>query len=301
VQDICHVRRIKLERVTEPGARSLNAASHIFSREIEEWHRLPPHTRATPDHYKPKGSRSTWSHCQYTVYKEEQEYWRDMRTRETWTLNRKAAKVAGDLRKRCGHGTVKVGHLNRHILDIVPARRHGQPPVQKNMCGRLEKPAKVTTETSLAAKVDREKQALKGSEDDHQQNATRDRSDHVKFEIDAEVIPSSDPPSQASVAVSSEMPVVDRENGGEDHTKGIADNDENEGEVAGTLSDVDNCWIVPESEDDYESEVEVEYDVYGNKVVHDYWPSGWRNAAAQKVNDVRMTKTVSATAWATRN
>jgi hypothetical protein len=52
-------------------------------------------------------------------------------------------------------------------------------------------------------------------------------------------------------------------------------------------------WSVPDSDDDYVSEPEYVYDKKGMRVVHDHWPSVWRGHAAEKVNNLRVNKTVS--------
>ena len=58
--------------------------------------------------------------------------------------------------------------------------------------------------------------------------------------------------------------------------------------------DGEKIWKVPDT-DDEEDEVEgpILFDPKGKWIPHEYWPSVWRKKAAEHVNEIRVSKTVS--------
>ncbi|WWC97173.1 hypothetical protein V866_004052 [Kwoniella sp. B9012] len=93
------------------------------------------------DHYNPRGPRSQWTEAQYTIYKEEQYFWRCKQR-----LDKAAQEKRDQDYKRRIYGrieyeereqtSVQLGGMNRRIIGRVRGRENGEPPVWKDDNGK---------------------------------------------------------------------------------------------------------------------------------------------------------------------
>ncbi|WWD05946.1 hypothetical protein V865_004031 [Kwoniella europaea PYCC6329] len=129
-------------RVTKPSATH---SHRIFtSTSPPEWQYPKKERFAYPlnsDHYKPRGPRSHWTEAQYTIYKEEQYYWRSkhrldkaaQEKRDQDYKRRIYGRVEDDEREQT---SVQLGGMNRRIIGRVRGRENGEPPVWKDDNGK---------------------------------------------------------------------------------------------------------------------------------------------------------------------
>jgi hypothetical protein len=328
-QGICVAKGYKRRGYHNPGTntwvsppwpgKSPTPVNTPFSRDLKDWRVSPPrkytYTGSTKTlrvdtsedkttHYIPKGDRQTWSQAQYTVYKEEQQAFREVKWAKRKTqLDETIEELKTKAKK--GVSYIRDANMNRHVRGMVLGRKHGQPAVAKDDKGMpiVEKVDKVEEESSddndesdcsddekqSAAKVmtddvagsstaaqsvkiglaryinDPEDKRLDG----HEQSGSRKRA-HISDSEEEEEEPL---PAKASKAKSKKKGKI---------------NNKNKKKTQKSRKK----WVVPESSDEGEDETEY-MRKHGLNIIHDYWPSRWRFTAANEVNSERINKTVS--------
>lgn len=130
-------------------AKGLPNAKRPFMREIDDWrverplkvdYKLPVKSQLSrkdepeDSHYIPRGERAQWSKAQYTVYKEEQSFYRERQWKKRKTELREIAKELNDLDRK-SKLWVWYNCRQRWVLGRVKAREDGQPPIERDEKG----------------------------------------------------------------------------------------------------------------------------------------------------------------------
>ncbi|WWC97174.1 hypothetical protein V866_004053 [Kwoniella sp. B9012] len=122
-------------RIAKPETPVL--ASHIFSREVEDWKvELPKkiYKYGNPTHYIPAGPRKDWSEAQYIVYKEEQTKWRrSQRDAQVQCIKEKMDQQEQE--DKNNEAFVMLNGRSRRVLAVVKGREDGEPATEKDRRG----------------------------------------------------------------------------------------------------------------------------------------------------------------------
>lgn len=133
----------------KPDSSDPRCALQPFTRDVADWRvprplktdcegpknqKLVDSKKVKTTHYIPRGERSTWTHAQYTVYKEEKAFHK----REQWKKRKSELKTIAkamndDLDKQ--PWTVRYYGRDRTVLDFVVGRLDGEPAKPKDERG----------------------------------------------------------------------------------------------------------------------------------------------------------------------
>jgi hypothetical protein len=228
-------------------------SSCIFSRQVSDWRvnpRLPD--MPVPNHYKPRGERSSWTKHQWTVYKEEQAHWREARNKLRAKDQQYHLNGARDSRIRWNRSH-KVTYLKatRFVFATVSGRRHGQKPVQ------LDDSGLPVTEPETSVNVP--------------QIVIDGQSGDKSLQSTVNTIPLSEEPS--SPRVDCQLNAVG---------SGEVEDGKPDAVVDPSVANP-AIWEVPDSDEEAEEEPLVRFDDSGRKIPHDYWPSAGRTRGLEDV------------------
>lgn len=257
-QEICLHHKVADTPELPPSGVPLT--SQIFTRDVGEW-KVPKEIirlRAIPSQtYRPRGERSNWSRPQYAVYRQERDIHlathRLKRYEAAFEASVKRKKVIG---KPMHHPPVKDGTATRQVIGVVNGSRPGERPFGP----KLESGDQSVARYDVTAA---ERRILRGRE------WTKEHLDGLEEHLKGLIKQAECPDPEASNEETSAEPRRRR--------------------LARPLP-----WSVPPTPDDSDDEVDAfEWDEEGNKVVHDFWPSTWREKAAVSLSAQRINKTVS--------
>jgi hypothetical protein len=255
------------------GVAESRCASRIFSTDVVDWYVSPNRKVAKPIHYIPHGVRSTWSYPQWVVYKEEQKRWRISHSKAKGERAKEVAAAARLLRaKTVSKVTTGSSRRQRQTIAFVAGLRDGQrPPLKDDRGVPIQEAATATPDgegdTSEADDSEEEQAREPLSQFEGVSGEQADAGSMVHG------LDSTAPLLEANAIVAANV--------------GIATH------IAGVDIDIRlNNWLVPDSDDDYVSDVEREYTDKGFWKVWNHWPSTWRARASYEVNCIVAHKTV---------
>jgi hypothetical protein len=232
-------------------------------------------------HYTPRGTRSSWTEAQYTVYKEEQKRFRDRRWKSRKAELVEMAEEMQESKKRLG-AWIDDGGRNRTVLAVIDGRKNGQPAVQKD-----ERGLPVDTIPAVKAVPDAQGRSVVNKQSSG--GAISNESDQAALQDD----------SPSEVRSGKAQPKVKAGRGRKRRSEASDAENTTKADQARAkkpkIKKTPGKWVVPDSSDDEgDSHDENRFmREQGLSVVHDYWPSMWRSACAVHVNMKRTNKTVS--------